>query len=138
MAEIETGNANGMVEIFKTFIKYPGATIQLVTILGGGFGVYYALTTEIHEVRSEVRANHDEATAQVKAVLTADVDERAKLESLYARGDTRYQAITSRLAEHDTKLASISVNVDWIVRRLDTPQAQQLLAPDNSTRRLTR
>lgn len=126
----KNADESGVAAILRAFVKNPGGAIQIITFIGGMYGIYYFMQGEIGELRAAQKADivdikntqlasFERLNTKLEALTLNDTDERQKIEAVYARGDVRYQSIIAKLSEQDISLAKINVNQELMMKQFD-------------------
>ena len=137
MAEINS-EEKGMSAIISALLHNPLAAAQLFTVILGGAGLYFALSYQVENVRSEQLHDRQEVA---RVATQRDRDVNVITQSLtegQARGVARYNDLQQKLDVTNDKIGVVkdtlsnqigtikgtvdkmSTDIEWLIRRLDS------------------
>lgn len=110
---------SGVAAIVRAFIRNPAGAIQIVLFIGGMYGVYYAIQSEISDVKASNLHRYEQMAAKVDILVETSKDQATKVDAVYTRGDVRYSSIIAKLSAHDVDIAKLVTNSENNGKQLD-------------------
>ena len=125
---------NGMQAIIKAFVKNPVAAFEIIGMIGGGYGLYYALNYKVDDAKAsseqhykdltaENARNYERVMAKLDILAASDSSEISDIKSLFSRGDQRFSDLNGKFASIDVRFTKSEDKLDYITRIIDRTYA---------------
>lgn len=126
---------NGMQSIIRAFIKNPVAAFEIIGMIGGGYGLYYALNYKVDDAKAsseqhykdlsaENTRNNERLLAKLESLAASDASEVADIKALYGRGDQRWSLMSDKLSGIEVRFTKAEDKIDYVIQLVQQQQRQ--------------